>query len=198
MLPAMTLALYRLGRAAVRRRRLTVLLWVLVAIGITAFASAGGGETNDSFELPSVESQKALDVLEEDFPSAAGTSAQLVFAAEDGSLDDPAVAATVDAALADVADQPHVGSVGELQRAPDDDRIAYADVQYDQPSDDIRTAAFERLEATVADANATGLVQMELGGELPSEAVQPELGGEELVGLAVAVVGLLVAFGSGV
>ncbi|MGH9211221.1 MAG: MMPL family transporter [Acidimicrobiales bacterium] len=191
----MTLALYRLGRAAVRRRRLTVLVWIVAAVGVLALASASGGATNDTFELPSVESQQALDVLEEDFPSAAGTSAQLVFAAVDGTLSDPEPAAAMDAALADVAGQPDVGAVGEMQRSPDG-RIAYADVQYDQPSDGIRAQAFERLEATAVEANGTGVIQMELGGELPSEAVQPELGGEELIGLAVAVVVLLVAFGS--
>jgi len=191
----MTLLLYRLGRAAVRRRRLTVLAWVVVALAAVTLGQTVGGETSDAFEVPGVEAQRAFDLLDDEFPAAAGTSAQLVFAADDGTLSDPAAAAAVDAALADVADQPDVGAVGELQRSPDD-RIAYADVQYDVPSDDIRAAAFQRLEATAADAEATGAVRMELGGDLPSEAVQPELGGQEAIGLAVAVVVLLAAFGS--
>jgi RND superfamily putative drug exporter len=191
----MTLLLYRLGRAAVRRRRLTVLAWVVLAVGVIALGQASGGRTADAFEIPGVESQRALDVLEEDFPSAAGTSAQLVFAAEGGTLSDPEAAAAVDAALADVAAQPDVGAVGELQRS-DGDRIAYADVQYERPSEDIRDAAFERLEATAASADATGAVRMELGGDLPSEAVQQEPEGQEMVGLVVAMIVLLVAFGS--
>jgi RND superfamily putative drug exporter len=191
----MTLLLYRLGRAAVRRRRLTVLAWVVAALAIIVLASASGGETNDAFEVPDVEAQRALDVLEEDFPSAAGTSAQLVFSTDDGTLSDPEAAAAVDTALADIAGQPDVGEVSELQVSPDE-RIAYADVQYTRPSDEIRVEAFDRLEAATADANATGAIHMELGGELPSEAVQPEFGGEELIGLAVAVIVLLVAFGS--
>jgi RND superfamily putative drug exporter len=191
----MTYFLYRLGRAAVRHRRLTLLCWVVAALGIVAFASVGGGETSDSFEVPAVESQQALDVLEEEFPTAAGTSAQLVFGAEDGSLSTPEATAAIDAALADVAAQPDVGQVSPLQRSADD-RVAYADVQYSRPSDDIRTDAYERLEATAAAANDSGVIRMELGGELPTEAAQPEFGGEELIGLAVAIVVLLVAFGS--
>jgi putative drug exporter of the RND superfamily len=135
-------------------------------------------------------------VLEQDFPAAAGTSAQLVFAAEDGALTEPAAADAVQTALADVADQPHVGGVGELQVSPDDPRIGYADVQYDQPSSEIRDTAFDRLEATAAATNDAGVVQMELGGDLPSEAAQEEPGGQEVIGLIVAVVVLLVAFGS--
>ena len=194
----MTSFLYRLGRGAVRRRRLTLLIWAVVALGVIAVAQAGGGETSDRFEIPGVESQRALDVLEEEFPAAAGTSAQLVFAAEDGSagtLSDPVAARAVDAALADVAAQPDVGSVGELQVSPDGG-IAYADVQYDRPSDDIRDRAYQRLEATADATNRSGAVQMELGGDLPTEAAQDVPEGQEVVGLLVAVLVLLVAFGS--
>ena len=58
------------------------------------------------------------------------------------------------------------------------------------------THAFARLEATQAAADATGAVRMELGGDLPSEAVPEEPGGQEIIGILVAVVVLLVAFGS--
>ncbi len=191
----MSRLLYRLGRASVRRRRLVVLAWIIGAVGVIALGSLSGGKTSDAFEAPGVESQTALDVLQRDFPAAAGTSAQLVFATSTGTLSDPDAAAAVDAALADVTRQPHVDSVGTLQRAPDG-RVAYADVQYDVPSDEIRTAAFGRLEDTAAEVNRSDVVRMELGGDLPSEAVQPEFGGQEFVGLLVAAIVLLFAFGS--
>jgi putative drug exporter of the RND superfamily len=192
----MTSLLYRLGRSAVRRRRLVLLAWAVVAVAVIVASQAGGGRTSDAFEVPGVESQQALDVLESDFPAAAGTSAQLVFApAGDGTLSDQAAAAAVDAAVADVAAQPHVDAVGELQRAPGD-RVAYADVQYDRPSEDIRDAAYQRLEATMNETNDTGAVRMELGGDLPTEAAQEEPSGQEMIGILVAVVVLLVAFGS--
>ena len=192
----MTYLLYRLGRAAVRRRRLVVLAWAVLAVAVLGIAGARGGETSDAFDIPGVESQQALDVLEADFPAAAGTSAQLVFEADgDTTLADPAAAAAIDAAVDDVAGQPHVGEVGELQSSADG-RIGYVEVQYDRPSEDIRDGAFARLEATQSTADASGAVRMELGGDLPSEAVQEEPGGQEIVGILVAVVVLLVAFGS--
>jgi putative drug exporter of the RND superfamily len=190
--------LYRLGRAAVRRRRLTVLAWGLVAVGVIALAQTAGGSLSDTFEIPGTESQRALDVLEEDFPSEAGTSAQIVFAVPedaDRTLSDPAAARAVGAALADVAAQPDVDQVGELQRSPDD-RIAYADVQYLRPAEDIRDAAYERLEATADAINEAGAVRMELGGDLPSDAADDAPEGQEVVGVIVAVIVLLVAFGS--
>jgi RND superfamily putative drug exporter len=191
----MTLLLYRLGRASVRRRRLVLLVWAVIAIGAIGLGQAGGGQTSDAFDIPGVESQQALDVLEDEFPAAAGTSAQLVFAAEGGTLSDPAAASAIDATLAEVADQPDVGQVGEVQRSPDD-RIAYVDVQYDRPAEEIRDTAYGRLEATMAATNQGGDVRVELGGDLPTEAAQEEPGGQELIGIGVAVVVLLVAFGS--
>jgi RND superfamily putative drug exporter len=187
--------LYGLGRSAVRRRRLVTLAWVLVAIGIFVVAQARGGETSDRFEVPGVEAQRALDMLEERFPSEAGTSAQLVFATDSGTLSDPHAAAAVDAAVADVAAQPDVGRVDGLSRSPDG-RIAFADVQYTRPLPDIRTEAFERLEATAEGVNDAGVVRMELGGDLPTDASEEPPAGQEFVGVIAAVIILLVAFGS--
>src|SRR5918994_872031 len=192
---AMGTLLYGLGRTAVRRRRLFTLAWVVAAIAIFVFAQARGGETSESFDVPGVEAQQALDVLEDRFPSEAGTSAQLVFAADSGALSDPNAAAAVDAALADVAAQPDVGRVGDLRRSPDG-RIAFADVQYTRPAEEIRTEAFDRLEATGEGVNDAGVVQRELGGDLPTEASQEPPTGQEFIGVIAAVIILLVAFGS--
>jgi RND superfamily putative drug exporter len=191
----MTLLLYRLGRLAVRRRRLVLLAWVVAAVAVILGTQSAGGKTADAFEVPGVESQRALDVLEERFPAQAGASAQLVFAVDSGTLSTPAAAEAVELALDEVAAQPGVGDVGELQRSPDD-TVAFADVQYDRPAESIRDAAFARLEATAARTNDGGVVTMELGGDLPSEAVSEEPQGQELIGLAAAVVVLLLAFGS--
>jgi RND superfamily putative drug exporter len=190
----MTLLLYRLGRASVRLRRFVLLGWVLVAIGVIAIGTAAGGESSDAFDIPGVESQRALDVLEERFPDVSGTSAQVVFAVEDGTIADAGPAIT--AALDDIAGQPDVSSVGELQQSADG-RIAYADVQYSRPVADIKHDAFERLEGTVerATSAAPGL-QVELGGELPSEASSEPPGGQEIFGLVAAIIVLLLAFGS--
>jgi putative drug exporter of the RND superfamily len=191
----MTPLLYRLGRAAARRRRLTVAAWVLVAVLTLVVAQASGGELSDAFEVEGTESQQAADVLTEDFPAVAGTSAQVVFGTDGGSLADPEAAAAVDTALAEVAGQDHVGQVGDLQ-VSDDGTVGYADVQYTEPSEEIRADAFSALEETAQATNADGVVHMELGGELPTEAEAEEPGGQEAIGLLVAVVVLFVAFGS--
>ena len=189
--------LYRLGRGSARRRRLVVVGWVVAALGVLVLSQTSGGEPSDDFKVPSVESQQALDMLEDDFPAAAGTSAQLVFATGDdgASLADAGPAAAVEAVLADVGQQPDVGGISELQLA-EGDTIGYAEVQYDRPSDEIVDEAYPRLETVMDDTNAAGVVTMELGGELPSAGAEPEFGGGEMIGVLVAIVVLLAAFGS--
>jgi len=190
--------LYRLGRGAARRRRLVVVAWVVAALGIIVVSQAAGGTTSNDFKVPSVEAQKALDVLEDDFPAAAGTSAQLVFAADEGegTLTDQGPAAAVASVLADVDQQPHVIGVGELQVSSIDPHIGYAEVQYDQPTEDLKDAGFARLERLADSTNDKGVVTVELGGELPSAGAEAEFGGQEMIGLLVAIVVLLAAFGS--
>src|SRR6478735_8669085 len=191
---AMTSLLYRLGRACVLHRRLVLLGWIVAAVGIIAIGSAAGGSMTNGLEIPNTDAQRAVDVLEQRFPSVAGTSAQVVFAVDSGSLADPAAAATVEAAVADIAAHPDVTGVGELQTSPNG-RIAYVDVQYDRPVGEIRDEAFAGLEATAQQASANG-VRVELGGELPSEAVDEPPGGQEIFGLVAAIIVLLLAFGS--
>ncbi len=194
----MTSFLYRLGRGTVRRRRLTLLIWAVVALGVIAAAQAGGGQTSDrSRSRASSPSGRSTSSRRSSRRPPGRRRSSCSRSTDDsaGTLADTAAARAVDAALADVAAQPDVGSVGELQVSPDD-RIAYADVQYDRPSEDIRDRAYQRLEATAEATNRSGAVRMELGGDLPTEAAQDVPEGQEVVGLLVAVIVLLVAFGS--
>src|SRR5688572_17298642 len=69
------------------KRSLAIVAVVLVALGIAA--SAGGGSFVDDFRTPGTQSQTAMDVLDERFPAAAGDSANVVFAADSGTLREP-------------------------------------------------------------------------------------------------------------
>ncbi len=71
--------------------------------------------------------------------------------------------------------------------------IAFADVHYATPANEVSEEAAAALEEVAAPAEAAG-VQMEIGGDV---GPQEELGHtSELIGLGVAVIVLLVSFGS--
>ena len=168
--------------------------WIMLALSVGVVARLSGGSTQDVFEIPGVESQRAIDLLTERFPAASGTSAQVVFAVDAGTVSSIGNASTIAAALADLATQPDVTRVSAL-RASADGTIAYVEVQYDRPATQIKDAAFARLETTASTALAAG-VRIELGGELPSEATHQPPSSQELFGLVAAVIVLLLAFGS--
>ena len=110
---------------------------VVLGIFIIGFlASALGGTPKDDFGIPGADSQSAYDVLEKDFPAAAGATSTVVFKAEDGTLRTKAN----EEAIADVAKEvsalPHVASAqdplairgGTVSK---DGTVASIDVQYD-------------------------------------------------------------------
>ncbi|MGZ8598928.1 MAG: MMPL family transporter [Actinomycetota bacterium] len=192
--------LYRIGRGAARRRWLTLAIWIGVVVAIYAGGSALGGELTDDFNIPDAESQRAYDVLAERFPSASGTSANIVFhVGGRDTLADDANAAVVVGAIETIASQPHVVQVTNPLETPgtlsQDERIGYAQVAYDLPADQLGTDAYEPLEAAV-EAARTPAVDIEIGGEYAGWGAQEEPGSTELIGLLAAVVIILIAFGS--
>jgi len=199
----MSTYLYRLGRFAVRRRWLVLLSWVLGLVVLLGSSLMTGGEFHDEFNIPGVESQKALDVLEATFPAQAGAQAQVVLHSTDGRLDDPANQAAIAATFAKIGALPHVvGAVdpvaataqGEPGMVSEDGTTALGTVQYDQSALDLGPDVFEQLQDTAAVASDAGL-QVEFGGDLASMNESQSAGSEGL-GLLAAMIILVLAFGS--
>jgi putative drug exporter of the RND superfamily len=194
----MSRALHRLGRFAVRRRRAVVLAWLAATAVLWAVASTAGSGYSDDFRIPGVESQQALDVLDERFPEASGAGAQVVVHTDDGDLASPEHRVTIADLVDGLGDMPQVVSVVDPQAlglVSADGRTALIQVQYDEDPRVLGDVAYERLEAAVEPARDAGL-QVELGGELPQFAEEIETGTAEMLGVIGAIAILLVAFGS--
>ena len=198
---SLALLLYRLGRWAVRRRRLVVAVWVVGALASFATGRALGTGFTDDWRVPGTEAQRAHDLLAERFPAASGTDATVVFHAAEGDLRDPSAGAVLSGALDEVAGLPHVlgverpGDPGSRAGISQDGGTAFATVHYDLDAATLGEPAVERLNAAVEPARGAGL-QVELGGPLVEGGQEREPGGSEAIGLGVAVVVLLFAFGS--
>jgi RND superfamily putative drug exporter len=90
---------------------------------------------------------------------------------------------------------PHVITVAPAQLSADGD-TALISVSYDVPvTDPDLMGNLEPLEEAVAVTRAAGL-QVELGGEVPENASAPMKGQGELIGIAAALLILVLAFGS--
>lgn len=191
--------LNRLGQAAARHARLVILIWLVATVGAVALAGRFGGTFNDRYVLPGAHSQQAIDLLEEKFPQVAGTRVTVVFRAPEGTFRDPGAAAAMTATMGAIARQPDVIGVTDPLTTPGavsgDATIAYAAVQYDKEAGQLAQPAVDRLQAAAGSGRAAGL-QVEFGGELLDYASPLAGSAGEGVGLLVAAVILLIAFGS--
>lgn len=199
--------LYRLGRGSFRLRWLVLAVWVLIVGGVGVAATALQQETNPEFVLPGTESQEAFDLLEERFPemSADGATASVVFQADEGEtvMDEPN-AAVIEALAATLEASPQIKSVtspfavdaeGEPvgMISPEDQSIAVMQVAYTDPAMELEDETVEYLEDAIADAEGQGL-RLEVGGDV-LQAI-PEVGSTEIIGIAVALLVLVITFGA--
>jgi RND superfamily putative drug exporter len=194
----MSTLLYRLGRACYRRRGLVSAAWGVVLAAVVTLLVTVGGQFDDAFTIPGSESQTALDQLREASPAAAGAGAQVVFIAPEGaSVIDPRYAQAITAAVAGAGQVDQVGAVldpYQSQAISPDGRAALASVQYDVEAIDLAADALEQLQAATAPAEDAGL-RVEVGGNAFSTTAVT-IGPGEFVGVAVAVLVLVLTFGS--
>src|ERR1700730_15886400 len=101
----------RLTRWTIAHRRLVVIAWMAVAVGVFAISTSVGTRTANNFSLPNTGSQHATDLLTSRFPAQAGESDQIVFHARAGTIGDASVRHAVAAAIGRVSKLPHVTAV---------------------------------------------------------------------------------------
>jgi RND superfamily putative drug exporter len=188
--------LYRLGGWAFRRRRTVLLAWITVLGLVVASAAAFSGQTNSKFSVPGTESQQAQDLLEQKFPGAGGASARMVFAAPEGEkITDKENKNAVEASLAQAKHAEGVTQVVDPYEAhtiSKDGRIAYSDVIYPVPADQIDDAARDELSASAQDARDAGL-QVEFGGGIVTDESKSN---SETMGMMIGFVVLAITLGS--
>ena len=191
----------RLGTWCHDRRKLVLGLWVVLFF-IGGAAQGAGNAFRDEFNLPDSESRDGFDILDEHFGGAGtGVTGTIVFEAPQG-VTDPEVERGMQAMFdetAEIADVQRVispyGPEGERQIAsqgPAEGQIAFAEVEL--PDDIDFTRAGEIRDAILAAApdNVEGL-RIEMGGWVFAEFEQPS---SEILGVAFAIVILILAFGS--
>jgi putative drug exporter of the RND superfamily len=184
--------------------------WRVIAASLSAFAllvvlvATVGGSLKDEFEIPGSDTQRATDLIEEEFAEEQGGVLNLVFAAPEGErLDTPERRAAIEGAIAELKTakfRPAEGKAGvESVGDPfsddtfsDDGRIAYAEAQFDEiiyteQRDDV-VAVQEAVRDRVEPAGVTA----EFNGD--AEFPPVEQGTQELLGLFAALIVLLVVF----
>jgi putative drug exporter of the RND superfamily len=190
----------RVARWCVRHRRRALIAWVVLLLAVLGVSSAVGTRQADQFTLKGTESQRAQDLLKREFPAQSGDVDQIVFHARQGRITDRAIRARITAALARVARLPHVTGVTSPYAAggraiSSDGRIAFATLTFDKQAPALPKPAIDRVVSSAERARAPDL-QVELGGAAIEQTQNTSFGTASAVGLAAAIVVLLIAFGS--
>ncbi|MCL3777338.1 MULTISPECIES: MMPL family transporter [unclassified Actinomyces] len=213
----MSALLHSLGRWCAQHAARVLALWLVVVAALGGLVGATGVNLSSAFTINDVESMEGLDVLANRLPQAAGTSEQVLFTAQDGDIE--AHRATIDGfidaagALEGVAAVTHpFGSEADTTTATpassstvsDDGAHVLAQVQADASIGSLTsgagTGAAQRLSADLADLIETtraadpGLA-IQSSGTIGA-TVSLGIGPQELVGVVIAFVVLLLTFGS--
>src|SRR4051812_6823298 len=189
--------LARTGAGCARHWAWVLAAWLLVLVVATVGHHRLGGEYIDNFTLPHTDAQRGAELLVQHDPAVGGQTGQLVFTTPHGTVADQQAA--VEQAAAQVRDLPHVLSVGDPLAAATtakDGRTAYATVNFDRNPAQYGASYVDKVAHATAPARAAG-VHVDYGGVL-GQAARPKANDvkSEAIGIAVAIIVLLLAFGS--
>ncbi|MDN4614906.1 efflux RND transporter permease subunit [Leifsonia sp. F6_8S_P_1B] len=200
----MSSLLYSIGRWAFRARALVVGLWVALLVLLGGGAALLNQGTDNSFSIPGTQSQEALDMLNRTFPQVSGTTAKVVVVApKGGTVDDADIEQPVEDAVKAIGDitgvsgatSPYSTTVKNL--VSDDRSAAIVNVQLKGQATTVSTETRNALKEAGADlqkALPEG-AEVAVGGELFSQSL-PTVSATELVGVVIALIVLIVTFGS--
>ena len=188
----------RLARSCYRHRRIVLGAWVVLLVGLMALASAAGGVFKVDFSLPGSESERASDILKQrGFGDRTGEQGQIVFSAAQG-IDDPQVKSAMTSFFTAIErDVTGVSIVSPYTAAgarqiAEGGKIAYAEVNFsDRASSEYPDAA--RVVLDLQDKIDVPGLKVEMGGDIFAAQA---FGSSEGLGLILAIIILLVAFGS--
>ncbi|MEU0194603.1 MMPL family transporter [Streptomyces afghaniensis] len=199
--------LRRLGEWCARHFVIVIIAWLVALVALQVVSRAFGGSYSDNFSLPQAQAQKGLDVLKAHDPQAGGYSSQIVLRDDQQPL--TALSSQMSTTVADLEKLPHVLSAQNPLSAPstpsgqqnvgplsDDKKTAYITVRFNVQPSTLGDDYLNGVDTAVQPLRSAG-AEVEYGGPL-GELARPSADDRvsELIGFGVAVIVLLVGFGS--
>ena len=197
----MSSVLRRIAVFSARRRALVIGAWLVLLAGLVVGSHAAGTQYSSSAQVAGSDSKAANDLMGRSFSSELSDASPIVFHTDTGTLTDATHKPAVEKSLRSLSEAGDVASVSDpfadgATTVSRDGKTAYATVL---PSTALGDMSVEQAEAIVdaaqAPAEGTG-VQVEAGGQLGTKVSKPETHSSELIGIAAAVLILLLVFGT--
>jgi len=187
---------YRVSRWSAGHPAVVLVAWLGLLAGITLGQRALGGAYADNFTLPGTPAQQGASLLKAHLPGASGRGGQLVFTVSAGSLSGRRGA--IEQSMAKIRGLPKVLSASDPltpAAVARNGRTAYATVSFAY-SQSLGTGYLSKVGQALSAAREAG-VSVNYGGELGQAVpLKSRDTRSEAIGIAAALVILLVGFGS--
>jgi putative drug exporter of the RND superfamily len=193
------LLLEKLAGVAAKRHWIFIVAWVIVLGGAVGLSRAFGGEYVNNYTISGSDSATGLNVLNSTFPQQGGYGGQIVFHATSGTV--AAQESAVNQAVTNVSKLPDViKAVSPFASSNSglvstDGTIAYASVAWSVNPSSLDASYLDELNNATAPATKAGL-QVAYGAGAGQIGQQTKDLSSEVIGLACALVLLLIMFGS--
>ncbi len=193
----MSSALRSIAVFSARHRALVIGVWLVLLAGLGFAGHAAGTKYSSSAEVAGSDSAAANDVMARSFDANLSDASPIVYHVEDGSLTDGAHRAAVEDSVKSLSRAENVKSVSDpYEKLSRDGRTAYATMLPSTALGDLSVADAEAIHDAAAEpAKGTG-VQVEAGGQLGTKISKPEGKTSEIIGIAAAMLILVLVFGT--
>jgi RND superfamily putative drug exporter len=193
--------LRRLAVFSARHRALVIGVWLVLLVGLGFASHAAGTKYSSTQNVSGSDSMAATDVMTRSFSANLSDSSQIVYHTETGKLTDSERKPIVQESLKALSEDPDVeGVTNPLEKGSaqisSDGKTAYSTMVPSRALGDMTVEeAQEILDTAAKPAEGSGM-QVEAGGQLGSKISKPEAHTSELIGIAAAMLILLVVFGT--
>jgi RND superfamily putative drug exporter len=193
--------LHRIAVFSARRRALVIGVWLVLLVGLGFASHAAGTKYSSSTEVAGSDSAAANEVMGRSFSKELSDASPIVFHTDEGKLTDDEHRPVVEESLKALSQADNVASVSnpleeDSTTVSSDGRTAYATVLPSSALGDLSVADAEAILDTAAEPTQGSGIQVEAGGQLGDKITEPATETSELVGICVAMLILVLVFGT--
>jgi putative drug exporter of the RND superfamily len=193
--------LRRTAAFSARHRALVIGVWLVLLVGLGVGSHAIGAKYSSSAQVAGSDSAAANDVMGRSFSKELSDASPIVFHTDTGKLTDAEHRNVVEASVTELSQADNVASVSDpfakgSATVSKDGKTAYATMVPSTALGDLSVQQAEKILDTAQEPANGSSVQVEAGGQLGTKVSKPETKTSEMVGIAAAMLILVLVFGT--
>ena len=197
----MSTFLHRLAVFSARHKGLVIGAWLVVLAALLVLGHQAGTKYSSSVTVDGSDSAEATEVMSRSFSAELSDGSPIVFHTDKGKITDAENRAAVEASLGALSEDPAVASITNpfaegSTTVSEDGTTAYANLVPAEPLGDMSVEEAEEVADTAIEPTEGTDVEVSAGGQLGTKISKPETATSELVGLLVAMLILVLVFGT--